>query len=145
MRYPPEITRRLRSTPEQLRAAWVDGSPPTPQPIVLAPYDPRWPELFDEQVQTIRRALADRVVTIEHIGSTSVPGITAKPIIDIDLTVADSGDEYAYVPDLERPDTGSSCGTALARTPHAHPRGTRRQAARVQPERRGTPPSHDLS
>lgn len=102
MRYPPEITRRLRSTPEQMRAAWVGGSPPTPQPIVLAPYDPRWPELFDEQAETIRRALADRALTIEHIGSTAVPGLDAKPIIDIDLIVTDSGDEPAYVPDLER-------------------------------------------
>ena len=46
-------------------------------------------------------ALGDRVLTLEHVGSTSVPDLPAKPVIDIDLTVADSSDEAAYVPALE--------------------------------------------
>ena len=49
----------------------------------------------------VRAALGDRVLALEHVGSTAVPGLAAKPVIDADLTVADSGDEAAYVPDLE--------------------------------------------
>ncbi len=49
----------------------------------------------------IREALGDRALRIEHVGSTSVPGLAAKPVIDIDLVVADSSDEDAYVPPLE--------------------------------------------
>ena len=49
----------------------------------------------------IRDALGDRVLELEHVGSTSVAGLAAKPVIDIDLTVADSSDEAAYVGDLE--------------------------------------------
>ena len=49
----------------------------------------------------IRDALGDAVLDLEHVGSTSVPGLAAKPIIDIDLTVADNRDEAAYVPRLE--------------------------------------------
>ncbi|WP_329410011.1 GrpB family protein [Nocardia vinacea] len=90
MKFPPEITQRLRSTPEQIAATWVGGRPPQAEPIFLAPYDPRWPQLFAEQADMIRRALADEDVTIEHVGSTAVPCLAAKPIIDIDLIVADS-------------------------------------------------------
>jgi GrpB-like predicted nucleotidyltransferase (UPF0157 family) len=49
----------------------------------------------------IRSALGDRVLALEHIGSTSVPDLAAKPIIDIDLTVSDASDESVYVPPLE--------------------------------------------
>ena len=50
----------------------------------------------------IRNVLGHRVLALEHVGSTSVPGLPTKPIIDIDLTVVDSSDEVAYVPALER-------------------------------------------
>ena len=70
-------------------------------PIELVDYDPAWPALFQHEVEKIRRALGDRALGIEHAGSTSVPGLAAKPIIDIVLTVADSADEDAYVPALE--------------------------------------------
>ncbi|WP_278265772.1 GrpB family protein [Nocardia sp. AG03] len=102
MPFPPEITQRLRSTPEQMAAAWVDGGPPKIESIVLAAYDPSWPRVFDEQAERIRRALADRALAVEHVGSTAIPGLAAKPIIDIDLIVADSADEATYVPHLER-------------------------------------------
>ena len=46
-------------------------------------------------------ALGDRALSVRHVGSTSVPGLWAKPIIDVDLIVADSGDEAAYLPELE--------------------------------------------
>lgn len=69
--------------------------------VTLAEYDPRWPELYAREEERIRAALGDRVLRIEHIGSTSVPGLVAKPIIDIVLLVPDSADEAGYVPDLE--------------------------------------------
>lgn len=51
--------------------------------VTVVAYDPRWPALFDEEKTRIAAALAGSVVAIEHIGSTSVPGLEAKPIIDI--------------------------------------------------------------
>lgn len=69
--------------------------------VSLVDYDPRWPELFRREAGRIRAALGSRVLALEHTGSTSVPGLAAKPIIDITLAVADSADEAAYVPALE--------------------------------------------
>lgn len=70
-------------------------------PIVLVDYDPQWPAMFDREASRIRAALARLAIRIEHVGSTSVPGLAAKPIIDIVLVVPDSADEAAYVPVLE--------------------------------------------
>lgn len=70
-------------------------------PVVLADPDPRWPAQFERERERIAAALGDRALRIEHIGSTSVPGLIAKPIIDIALVVPDSADEPAYVPALE--------------------------------------------
>jgi GrpB-like predicted nucleotidyltransferase (UPF0157 family) len=69
--------------------------------ILLADYDPSWPELYAREDERIRGALGERAIVAEHAGSTSVPGLPAKPIIDIVLGVPDSADEPAYVPDLE--------------------------------------------
>jgi len=63
--------------------------------------DPAWPRQFDGLADRIRDALGWRVLQLEHVGSTSVPGLAAKPVIDIDLTVADPGREQDYVPALE--------------------------------------------
>jgi len=68
--------------------------------IVIVDYDPEWPIRFEQERRTIVSALADRAIAVDHIGSTSVPGLAAKPIIDICLTVADSADEAAYLGDL---------------------------------------------
>jgi GrpB-like predicted nucleotidyltransferase (UPF0157 family) len=70
-------------------------------PIVLVAYDPRWPAMFDREADRIRSALARLAIRVEHVGSTSVPGLAAKPIIDIVLAVPDSAHEAAYVPALE--------------------------------------------
>jgi GrpB-like predicted nucleotidyltransferase (UPF0157 family) len=70
-------------------------------PVSLGEYDPRWPELFAIEAQRIRGALGERVVQLEHVGSTSVVGLVAKPRIDILLVVADAADEPAYVPALD--------------------------------------------
>ena len=72
-----------------------------PQPVEVVPYDPEWPARYDEVARLIRGALGDRVIALSHVGSTSVPGLAAKPFIDVDLTVADSSDEAMYLPTLE--------------------------------------------
>ena len=69
-------------------------------PVRLAEPDPGWAAQFTREEERIRAALGPRAVQVEHVGSTSVPGLAAKPLIDIVLTVRDSADETAYVPDL---------------------------------------------
>jgi GrpB-like predicted nucleotidyltransferase (UPF0157 family) len=69
--------------------------------ILIEDYNARWPETFAREAERIRGVLGDRALRIEHVGSTSVPGLAAKPIIDLVLVVADSGNEAAYVPDME--------------------------------------------
>ena len=68
--------------------------------IIIHDYDERWPGIFDKHAAIIRKALGDAVLRIEHIGSTSVPGLAAKPIVDILLVVADPGNEASYIPAL---------------------------------------------
>ncbi len=72
-----------------------------PAVIVMRDYDEGWPSRFGELARRVREALGSRALSVEHIGSTSVPGLAAKPIIDVLLTVADVTDEGAYVPALE--------------------------------------------
>lgn len=86
---------------EEIRAATVGELQPLDKRITLSPYDPQWPQLFSLEAARLRAVLGDRAILIEHVGSTSVPGLMAKPIIDIALTVPDSADEPAYVPDME--------------------------------------------
>ena len=69
--------------------------------VTLMPYDPEWSERFELRASAIRTALGDELLIIEHVGSTSVTGLSAKPIIDIVIAVRDSGDESLYVPALE--------------------------------------------
>jgi GrpB-like predicted nucleotidyltransferase (UPF0157 family) len=70
-------------------------------PIVLVEPDPSWPEQYAVQAARIRAALGARALQVEHVGSTSIPGLMAKPVLDIVLAVADPADEAAYVSDLE--------------------------------------------
>jgi GrpB-like predicted nucleotidyltransferase (UPF0157 family) len=70
--------------------------------VTLVEYDPAWPAMFQREAERIRAALGDRVRLLEHVGSTSVPGLIAKPCIDILLVVADAGDDDAYIPDLRQ-------------------------------------------
>jgi GrpB-like predicted nucleotidyltransferase (UPF0157 family) len=69
--------------------------------IRLRKSDPAWPQLYAREEARIGAALGDKVLLLEHVGSTSVPGLAAKPIIDLALAVADSADEMSYVPPLE--------------------------------------------
>ena len=68
--------------------------------IHLADYDPTWPLMYEAEAAKIGAALGDGAFVLEHVGSTSIPGLCAKPLIDIVLGVADSADEDAYVPAL---------------------------------------------
>jgi GrpB-like predicted nucleotidyltransferase (UPF0157 family) len=85
----------------ELQAARIGKVEVHGKPIELLDYDPAWPRLYDGEAEKIRAALGERVLGLQHAGSTSVPGLAAKPIIDIVLTVPDSADEDAYVPALE--------------------------------------------
>lgn len=69
--------------------------------IQIINYNPDWSQLFEREAERIRAALGDRILLLEHVGSTSVPGLAAKPIIDLLLVVEDSADELSYVPALE--------------------------------------------
>lgn len=69
--------------------------------ITVAEYDPRWTEMFAREAERIRAALGERALQIEHAGSTAVPGLAAKPVIDVVLVVADSREECVYAAALE--------------------------------------------
>jgi GrpB-like predicted nucleotidyltransferase (UPF0157 family) len=68
--------------------------------VAVVDYDPAWPALFGAHAAKLRAALGPLALGVEHVGSTSVPGLAAKPVIDINLTVASSADEGAYAPQL---------------------------------------------
>ncbi len=86
-------------TPPPGCSPWVAGGPSPMVAVVDA--DPAWPAWFDRLESVVRGALGLRVLGLDHIGSTSVPDLPAKPVIDIDLVVADPDDEGGYVPALE--------------------------------------------
>ena len=69
--------------------------------IVIVDYQAFWPATFDAHATAIGKALGNAALRIEHIGSTSVPGLAAKPIVDILLVVENSGDETSYLPGME--------------------------------------------
>ena len=81
--------------------AMTGTEPATPEPIELAPYDPGWPARFSAWEQRLRASLGATALRIEHVGSTSVPGLPAKPVVDIQVSVADLTAEEAYVPAIE--------------------------------------------
>ncbi len=88
-------------TEEQIKASYVGQLQPLTQKIEVVDYDPEWPRLFEREAKRVRAALGAGVVMLEHVGSTSVPGLAAKPRIDMLLVVPDSSDEPGYVPSLE--------------------------------------------
>ncbi len=105
-----------------------------PVPVVLVPYDRAWPRRFAEERDVIARALGDHAVAIEHIGSTAVPGLLAKPILDILVGIRRLSEAPACIAALEplgyeyRPDAEAEIperryfdkGPPAARTHHLH-------------------------
>ncbi len=88
-------------TDEEMAAIRVSGAVTAwNSTIPLYDYDPAWPAQYAGEAAKIRAALGDRALVLEHVGSTSIPGMAAKPILDILLAVANSADEGAYVPAL---------------------------------------------
>ena len=69
--------------------------------IVIVDYDPSWPHRFHLEAAKIRAALGPAALCVEHVGSTSVPGLAAKPIVDTLLVVENSANEDSYLPALE--------------------------------------------
>ena len=88
-------------TDDDITAEFIGDRPIHNDVVQLVEYQSIWSEQFQREAERIQGALGSRALSIDHVGSTSVPGLAAKPIIDIALTVADSADEPAYVPDLE--------------------------------------------
>ena len=84
-----------------MRAVTIGELHPVSGRIQLSDYDPAWPQLFAREADRVRAVLGERALRIEHVGSTAVPGLAAKPIIGMLLVVPDSADEAAYVPALE--------------------------------------------
>jgi GrpB-like predicted nucleotidyltransferase (UPF0157 family) len=98
---PPRDPSDLAAYEEELTKYTIGPPQPLTARIEIADYDPTWPRLYEREAARIRSILSDRVVRIDHVGSTSVYGLAAKPIIDIVLELPDSSDEPAYVPDME--------------------------------------------
>ena len=89
------------TTDEYLRTVTIGERKPHNSIIRLAPYDPNWPLLFERLAGRIRHALSGKFELLEHVGSTSVPGLSAKLVIDMVLAAVDSADERSYIPPLE--------------------------------------------
>ena len=100
---PGESPDERQFTSEQyLEKVTIGERKPRNSKIHLEPYNPRWPAEFKLLAERVRQALGEKILLLEHVGSTSVEGLPAKPIIDMLLLVLDSTDENAYVPALEQ-------------------------------------------
>lgn len=86
-------------TDEEIAQARVSAR--SPEQVVVVDDDPDWPAAFERVAEQVRAALGPAALAVAHVGSTAVPGLPAKPVLDIDLTVPDSADEAAYLPALE--------------------------------------------
>ena len=68
-----------------------------PDPVIIVEYDLHWPLLYEQIRATVVAALGDLVLTVEHVGSTAVPGLAAKPIIDLDVVIPSASDIPAAI------------------------------------------------
>ena len=96
MEEPSQSTRHEHMTEDQLRDVTIGEPQVIGGTVELVEYDRSWPELFAREARRIERALGRLALRIEHVGSTSIPGLAAKPLIDILLVVTDSADENGY-------------------------------------------------
>lgn len=92
---------RAPHSEDEIRAVTIGELESLKSGIVIADYDPAWPDLFCGEAERIRAALGVKALRIEHAGSTSVPGLAAKPIIDIVLAVENAGGENTWLPAME--------------------------------------------
>ncbi|KAG9759689.1 UPF0157-domain-containing protein, partial [Aureobasidium melanogenum] len=107
-----EILKDSQDQPELVqRIAFRESQPP----LEVVAYNPSWPNMFLKMEERITTALGETAVAVHHTGSTSVPGLPAKNIIDIDLVVRDITNEAEYVDKLE-----SAGFKFLLREPHWH-------------------------
>lgn len=81
-----------KETVDEILAQTAAHSQLSRSPIEVVDYDPAWPILFEEIAEPVRDALRGLGVEVDHVGSTSVPGLAAKPVIDIDVVVRSAGD-----------------------------------------------------
>ncbi|MBC9914407.1 GrpB family protein [Chitinophaga varians] len=93
-----DIIHQVESDPDEV--PWVRGVPKK-EHIHIEAYNPQWPVLFEQLKGIVQQALGATALHIEHVGSTAVEQLPAKPVIDMDVTVADSSREELYVPALE--------------------------------------------
>ena len=100
--YPQDVVQRFHGTPEQVDAGLVGEPPRTWESVVIEEYDPAWAQRFTAVRSSLTEALGALIIGVEHVGSTAVPGLAAKPVIDIDLVIEDTADESGYLPALER-------------------------------------------
>lgn len=110
--YPPDLTTH---TVYDMNKVDRVGFRRVPQPLVIQEPDPSWPQEFETVKSLIEGALGPKALVISHVGSTSIPSLPAKPVIDVDLTVPDILDEAAYAPALE-----AAGFIFLTREPHFH-------------------------
>ncbi|WP_220093975.1 GNAT family N-acetyltransferase [Arthrobacter sp. AQ5-05] len=96
----PHLPLLRNPVPDDGSVEWIHGEP-VPAPVRVVPPSASWPQDFAGLAGRLRDALGSRALAIEHLGSTSVPGLWAKPVIDVVLTVEDPGVEEHYVPRLE--------------------------------------------
>ena len=102
-------------TEAEIQAAHIGTVRPLAAPIQIVDSDPEWPQMFAREAARIQTALGDRVLLLQHVGSTAVSELAAKPVIDMLLVVSDSSNEPHYATDLE------SAGYVLKiREPHWH-------------------------
>jgi GrpB-like predicted nucleotidyltransferase (UPF0157 family) len=80
-----EVTTFNDAVPPDGESPWVTGQVPTSE-IAIVASDPSWPSCYELLADMIRTSLGSAVLALDHIGSTSVPGLAAKPVIDVDLT-----------------------------------------------------------
>lgn len=121
--------------------------------VVIVDYDPSWPARFEFERQRIRTALRELAIRVEHIGSTAMPGLAAKPIVDVLVTVRDPEDEGALVTAMrsigyelrvQRPSDRENLAGAIARLAisvpaSAHRRNFHGRWGFLQPTKRPSP------
>ncbi|MET7709276.1 GrpB family protein [Micromonospora sp. NPDC005413] len=99
--YPQDVVQRFHGTPEQVDAGLLGEPPQTWESVVIEEYDPDWAQRFRAVRASLSDALGGQIIGVEHVGSTAVPGLAAKPIIDVDLIIEDAAEEPTYLPALE--------------------------------------------